>query len=107
MKGGAPRFSVNNMNKDMMDETFDRLSGLDIQEDDNASIYSGGRRGDGRGVDADLMDFFNNKRGKGNDLGNDKAKKMANAWETFGPRGRGEPAPRHADAISECDERER
>ena len=30
---------------------------------------------------------------------------MANAWETFGNKG--EAAPRHADALSECDERER
>lgn len=54
-------------------------------------------------MDDDFMQMLNDKRNKGKGQGG--AQKMVNAWETFGTKG--EPAPRHADALSECDERER
>jgi hypothetical protein len=82
---------------------LERFSGLDINEEDNVSMYSGGKRGDNRGMDDDFMQMLNDKRNKGKGQGG--AQKMVNAWETFGTKG--EPAPRHADALSECDERER
>ena len=86
------------------DDTLERFSGLDINDEDNMSIYSGGKRGENRGIDDDFMQMLNDKRNnKGKAQGG--AQKMANAWETFGNKG--EAAPRHADALSECDERER
>ena len=59
-----------------MNDTFDRLSGLSIEDD---SINSNGKRGN---LEMDL----HKKTGKGG------ARKMANAWDLF-EKG-GDPAPR-------------
>ena len=96
MKGGVgSRFGArdrrdDNNRGDIMNDTFERLSGLSIDE----SIHSGGKQKENF-----MMDFNGKKKSKDKDK--DRAKKMVNAWDMFEKGGEYAPRNKARETYSE------